>query len=397
MMSANLSPASAVIACDVSGSRQTPEFEVIEEILMPAATSVQPYRRHIIGLPLQRSLFAQAGKAATTLELPGLVSERDFPARLDDNCDLFLDRTQVAALTQALLSWFTPENLELMHKKHATVCDGLVDATDNAARVAGSSDSAARKLTDDLANRIALVITYGILSKFVPDVLLRALADAGDAEPPPFPETSAGAELIQNTFALYEACCAVNYTPQRLQREWPQVSPEAFRLVSEFCKRQTGFGPLAWDSPGYEDPNYVVRLLHSAFDEVNAEQVRQRLSFAKRPAAVRSTSDVPVRIAALRRVLGFWLDFLERETLYVRRAFYFGMIPLLRQLAAEYQREIPTVQPVDLLFLDIRELIAGTVDPAVIETRRRRYMENSEYLSLHGIDPSHLATMLGSL
>jgi hypothetical protein len=202
---------------------------------------------------------------------------------------------------------------------------------------------------------------------------------------------------MQNTFALYEACCALNYTPQQLQREWPQVSPEVFRLVGEFCKRQTGFGPLAWDSPGYEDPNYVVRLLHSAFDEVNAEQVRRRLSFAKRPAAARSTSDVPASIAALRRVLGFWLDFLERETWYVRRAFYFGMIPLLKQLAAEYHREIFTIQLVDLLFLEIGELIAGTVDPAVIQTRRHRYIENSEYLSLHAIDPSHLTTMLGSL
>jgi hypothetical protein len=398
MMSANLSPASAVIACDVSGSKQTPEFEVREEILMPAATSVQPYRRHIIGLPLQRSLFAQAGKAATTLELPGLVSERDFPARLDENGDLFLDRSKVAALTKALPSWFTPDTLELMRTTHAAACDALVDATENAVRAATSLNGAsARKLSEDLANRVALVLAYGVLSKFVPDILLRALADAGDAEPPPFPETSAGAELMQNTFALYEACCALNYTPQRLQREWPQVSPGVFRLVGEFCKRQTGFGPLAWDSPGYEDPNYVLRLLHSAFDDVNAEQVHRRLSFAKRPAAPRSTSDVPARIAALRRVLGFWLDFLERETWYVRRAFYFGMIPLLRQLAAEYQREIPTVQPVDLLFLDIRELIVGTIDPAVIETRRRRYMENTEYLSLHGIDPSHLTTMLGSL
>ena len=229
-------------------------------------------------------------------------------------------------------------------------------------------------------NKMALVLAYGILSKFVPDVLLRALADAGDVEPPPFPEKSAGAELMQNTFALYEACCALNYTPQRLQREWPRVSPEVFHLVSEFCNRQTGFGPLAWDSPGYEDPNYVVRLLHSAFDEVDAEQVRRRLSFAKRPAVARSTSDVPAKIAALRRVLGFWLDFLERETWYVRRAFYVGMVPLLQQLAAGYRQKIPAFQLADLLFLDIRELVAGIADPAMIHTRRHRYMENTELL-----------------
>jgi hypothetical protein len=372
------------------------EVTGIGNIASASTGSGQPYRRHIIGLPLQRSLFGQAARAATTIGLPGLASELDFPARLDENGDLFLDRSKVAALTKALPSWFTPETLELMHTRHAAACDALVDATENAGRVAVSLDGAARKLLKDLANRMALVLVYGILSKFVPDVLWRALADAGDVEPPPFPETSAGAELMQNTFALYQACCVLNYPPGRLQREWPRVSPEVFQLVRQFCNRQTGFGPLAWDSPGYEDPHYVVRLLHSAFDEVNAEQIRERLSFAKRPVVTGSAIDVPTKIAALRRLLGFWLDFLERETWYVRRAFYVGMIPLLRQLAAGYREEIPAFQPADVLFLDIREVIAGTVDSAVIHTRRHRYMENSEYLSLHGIESSRLARMLGS-
>lgn len=363
-----------------------------------AATPVQPYRRHIVGLPLQRSLFGLAAEAATTIGLPGLSSERDFPARLDENGDLFLDRSQIATLTKALPSWFTPETLELMHTTHATACAALVDASENAASVAASLDGAStRKLSEDLANRMALVLAYGILSKFVPDILLRALADAGDLDPPPFPGKSAGAELMQNTFALSQACGVLDCSPRRLQRDWPRVSPEVFRLVSEFCHRQTGFGPLAWDSPGYEEPNYVVRLLHSVFHEVDAEQVRQRASFANQPATTQSALEMPKRTAALRRVLGFWLDFLERETWYVRRAFYVGMMPLLRRLTAEYRRQIPTCQLTDLLFLDIRELIAGTFDPAVIEARRHHYWENGEYMSLHSINPNRLATMLGSL
>jgi hypothetical protein len=166
--------------------------------------------------------------------------------------------------------------------------------------------------------------------------------------------------------------------------------------VGEFCNRRTGFGPLAWDSPGYEDPNYVVRLLHSAFNEVDTEQVRRRLSFVRRPAAPQSADGVSTKVAALRRVLGFWLDFLERETWYARRAFYVGMIPLLRQLAVGYRQKIPKFQLADLLFLDIRELVAGIADPAVIQTRRYSYTENTEYLSLHGVDSSRLATMLGN-
>jgi hypothetical protein len=367
--------------------------------MAPAAEkSAQPYRRHIVGLPLQRSLFGEAARAAPTIGLPALMSELDFPARLDENGHLFLDRSKVAALTKALLSWFTPATLNLMRRTHAAACDLLLDVTENAARAAAALDAAScRKLSEDLANRMALVLAYGVLSKFVPDVLLRALVDAGDVEPPPFPKTSAGADLVQNTFALYEACCAFNYTPQRLQHEWPRVLPEVFSLVGEFCKRQTGFGPLAWDSPGYENPSYVVRLLHSAFDKISVERIRGRLSFAKRSVVAGSLSCVPERIAALRDVLGFWLDFLERETWYVRRAFYFGMIPVLKRLATECRRENPNLQLADLLFLEVGELIAGAVDPAVIQKRRHRYMENSEYLSLHGIAPGHLTTMLESL
>jgi hypothetical protein len=371
------------------------EVTGISTIASASTGSAQPYRRHIIGLPLQRSLFGLTARAATTIGLPGLSSESNFPARLDENGDLFLDRSQVTALTKALPSSFTPEALELMHTKHAAACDALVDATENAARAAVSLNSNDSDLFEDLANKMALLLAYGILSKFVPDVLLRALADAGDVESPPFPERSAGAELMQDTFALCQTCCALNYDPQRLQQEWPRVSPEVFQLVSEFCQRQTGFGPLAWDSPGYEDPSYVVQLLHSVFHEVDAEQVRQRFSFSKRTALVQSTSKATNKIVALRRLLGLWLDFLERETWYVRRAFYVGMVPILRQLAARYRQKIPVLQPAGLLFLDLREVTAGTFDPAVIQTRRHRYLENTDFWSLRGVNPSRLATMLG--
>jgi len=370
--------------------------ETVGNTAQAAERSAQPYRRHIVGLPLQRSLFRLTAQAATTIGLPGLSSELDFPARLNENGDLFLDRSQVATLTQALRAWFTPEILELMPTRHAAACEALVDASENSMRLVASGEDAATKLSEDLANRMALVLAYGILSKFVPDVLLRALAETGDIEPPPFPEKSAGAELMQDTFALYQACCALKYPPERLEREWPRVSPEVFRLVSEFCNRQTGFGPLAWDAPGYEDPNYVVRLLRSAFKEVDVEQVGRRLSMARSPAVARSTAGEPAKIAALRRALEFWLDFLERETWYVRRAFYVGMIPLLKQLAAGYRQKNPAFQLADLLFLDIRELAAGIADPDVIHARRHLYMENTEYLSLHGVGPSRLATMLGS-
>jgi len=358
--------------------------------------STQPYRRHIIGLPLQRSLFNQAARAATTIGFPSLSSERDFPARLDENGDLFLDRSKVASLTDGLTGWLTPKNLGVMHQTHAAACAALIKASEDAATGSGRTGTEATTSCEDLANRLSLVLAYGILAKFVPDILLRALAGAGDVEPPPFPEKSAGAELMQDTFALYQACSARGYPPERLRQEWPRVSAEVLQLVKEFCNRQTGFGPLAWDSPGYEDPAYVVRLLHSAFHEVDPEQVSHRLGSAKKSSSILSRSEVPAQIAALREVLGYWLTFLEWETWYVRRAFYRGMVPLLQDLAARFREKISGLQPADLLFLEIAELTGETPDPAMIESRRDCYLANTHYLSLHGVEQNRLTLMIGN-
>src|ERR1044071_5824764 len=111
------------------------ESSLVGSTAQTTARSPQPYRRHIVGLPLQRSLFDLTAQAATTIGLPNLASEFDFPARLDENGDLFLDRSKVATLTKSLRSWFTPETLEHMYTMHAAACDALMDASEHAARV----------------------------------------------------------------------------------------------------------------------------------------------------------------------------------------------------------------------------------------------------------------------
>ena len=283
-----------------------------------------------------------------------------------------------------------------MRATHAAACDGLVNASENAVLVTASRDGVARKLSEDLANRMALVLAYGVLSKFVPDVLLRALADAGDVEPTPFPEKSAGAELMQDTFALYQACCALDYTPQRLQQEWPRVSSEVFQLVREFCYRQTGFGRLAWDSPGYEDPDYVIRLLHSAFDEVDAEQLRRRLSFAKRPAV----TPVPYRWATENRC--------AQACAWVLAGFSgTGDMVCAPRVLCRHDSAPPAtgggISPENA-----RVSTSGSVIPRHWRTHygNRRSSGDSHapstlhdkyrYLSLHGVDPSRLATIMGA-
>ena len=72
------------------------------------------------------------------------------------------------------------------------------------------------------------------------------------------------------------------------------------------------------------------------------------------------------------------------------------LLPLLQQLAASYRRKIPGLRPADLLFLDIRELATEIADPAMMYMRRDRYMKRTEYLSVRGVNPSRLATMMSN-
>jgi len=91
-------------------------------------------------------------------------------------------------------------------------------------------------------------------------------------------------------------------------------------------------------------------------------------------------------------MLAFWLEFLERETWYVRRAFYVGIVPLLRRLAADYQGRL--LRPEDLLFLEIQELTGHGGEPAVVHVRRQRYLADPVYLTRQGIEPGRLTAIL---
>jgi hypothetical protein len=181
------------------------------------------------------------------------------------------------------------------------------------------------------------------------------------------------------------------YTSERLMAEWPAVSPSVAAVVRNFCASQAGFGPLAWDAPGYEEPQYVIRILRTAFAGSDPDEMRPWR--AHQPSLSARASGAP-QTTALRRVLAFWLDFLERETWYVRRAFYVGMLPLLRRLTAGYQRRFCGFRLEDLLFLEIQELTAGSGDPEIINARRRCYLADTAYLTHHGIEPGRLTAIL---
>ena len=351
-----------------------------------------PYRRHLVGLPLQRSLFSQIDRAPEAIRLTGVLAEDRFKVWLDDDGDLFLDRSDVELLGAALAERLTPAFLAEMRRSLASSCSAVLEAAERARTRAPHADEAqARALLGDLGAQLAALIPFGILSKFVPDVLYGALASTGDDAAPPFPLESPGAALTKAVAALHIDLGASGFSPERLLAEWPDVPPEVADLAHAFCGTHVGFGPLPWEAPGYEEPRYVFGVLQATFVDDDPADVLRRLAqpTPSPPSAHGRSHDA----AVLRSTLAAWLEFLENETWYVRRAFFVGVLPLLRRLAPAYRRGDSAPAPEDLLFLELRELTSAA-DLASARARRARYLARTDYLSKHGIMAARLTTML---
>src|SRR5262249_41848381 len=261
---------------------------------------MEPYRRRLLTLPLQRSLFREIGRAGEFLGLTDVLPAGCSWVWLDDQGDLFLDRCSVELLAAALPARLTPERLGAMEQAHRAACASLLQVTEKAACCAAElDDSAARALLSELGYRVAELIPYGILSKFVPDLLFETLVATGDEGRCPFPSRSAGAELSDAVVALHLRCLELGYTAERLEAEWPTVSPPIAAAVRNFCAHQTGFGPLAWEAPGYEEPWYVFRVMRAAFANADRDELRQRYlqchALATRAADDRAAARFPDR------------------------------------------------------------------------------------------------------
>ncbi len=353
---------------------------------------MKPYRRRLIGLPLQRSLFRGISRAPATIGLPGVLPDDRLGAWLDDEGNLYLDTTDVERLTAALAARATPAFFEAMEIGLAAACDAVITSTERSRSRATSADEAeARALLSEVGERVTTLLPYGILSKFVPDALYRLLQATGDSDAPPFPTRSPGTELTLAAASLCRSCHARGYSPERLRTEWPLVPPEVATMVEEFCDDHTGFGPLACEAPGYEDPRYVIGILEGMLADDDPAALLRRLA----PSARIPSVEIPwAETSPLRRLLAAWLTFLDRETWYVRRAFYLGLLPMLHRLLPAYRRTDPGFLPEDLLFLTLDELIAPPAEPRVAATRRARYLADAEYFAKYGITADRLRTIM---
>ena len=365
---------------------------------------MNPFRRHLVGLPLQRSVFTNIDRAPTLVDLTGVLPDDRLGAWLNDAGDLFLDVAHVGQLASAIPDRISPAWLHHMACSLESACRGVGLTTELCRTRARDADaSEARQLIADLGASVRTLVPFAILSKFVPDALYRAAASSGDASVPALPHDSPGTMLTRESFALFEACGACGFPPDRLLAEWPAVPADIGDRVRTFCEGHAGFGPLQWEAPGFEDPRYVFTVLQAVFAESDGEQVRHRLRGGaprRAPAeATPSPSGHGARWPAstmktLRRVTVMWMEFLERETWYVRRAFHVGFLPLVHRLATEFAMWDVDMTADDVLFLGLDELTAQRPDLALARSRRETYLANSGYLAEHGIVSDRLATMM---
>jgi hypothetical protein len=363
--------------------------------------SGQPYRRRLIGLPIQRSSFAEIHRAGHLLGLDDALRDGRFDARLDDAGDLYISRSQAATLANALATRLTPDTADRLERSHRAVCDGLTQDTERAAEASSSCAPAdARALLASLGSRTGQVIQLGLLARFVPDAILGALRAAGDRDPPPYPSRSAGTELSAALARLLADCSDRGWAADELAAAWPRVDREVATLVRAFCRRHTGFGPLPWESPGYERPAYALARLRSTFQGIAPSQVTVRTAALQDGHAERdATASGQAPAGPIRRLLAFWLEFLERETWLVRRAFHRGMAPLLRVVVAEARSRGVSLEPAHVLFLDLEVVAGGPIQPAQVRDaldRMRRYLADESYLRMHEVSPARLAEVLAA-
>lgn len=164
-------------------------------------------------------------------------------------------------------------------------------------------------------------------------------------------------------------------------RSWPEVSSEVSELVNRFADAHTGYGPLAWEAPGFDDPAVVVGALETI--------VTSRDNALSLPAVIDRREPSDVDTLAIYRLLESWLLLLEMGILSLRRAFYTIIVPLAGLMAKRL-----SVSTTDIAFMSFEELLGEAPSPSDIQRRRATYRGAKEYLTTNGIDPKRIERLM---
>jgi hypothetical protein len=234
---------------------------------------------------------------------------------------------------------------------------------------------------------------FAVMTKFVPDALLERWRRLGGTGPPPAPEPSPGRRLAEALVELGRRCLAAGCRPHDVASGWPDVPEAVGRAVHAFCRAHTGFGPPAWEAPGYESPAFVVHAMAAVEAEASVPagiRGASRTAASSQPPMTATPPVDPDGREAVERALVAWLEYFDLEVWYLRRAFHVAVVPALRALAETLDRR----RPDDLLFATMGELLEARVDPSILAARRRAYEADHDYLQRNGVQAGRLRDLM---
>lgn len=293
-------------------------------------------------------------------------------AHMSSNGDLVVDHSAVEALRRDFRDKLQGDYLgSLQQRLDATLSDARAISSD------GKHSSDPLDALADVGMVLRNVVTLVILGKFLTGELLEEIhRRVGDA-PIPFPSPSPGSTLAMDLGELAIACADAGYSPPRLASEWPDVGVEVKKHVLRFADDHVGFGPLAWEAPGYDDPSFVVAAMTSV------------VGGSSRSLITQTVEPVGQSIKGLHDALASWMMLLEFGIVFVRGAFYRVVVPAAIELGSRGD-----VSATSVPFMTFAELHTGAPSTAEIARRRQAYMTNTRYLKKGSIDPDRVDRLM---
>jgi phosphohistidine swiveling domain-containing protein len=314
----------------------------------------------------------------TAADLVGLADSYPggrFPAHLDGDGSLQVDPEAVDTMQRAFPRRPDLSFLVAVDDERERRCRTLMALVAGAERVARGSPDRILDSIGGLLAAVARVMPYPVLTKVVPDLLLTAIDDPGL----PLPDhPSPGAMLTGNLRRLASWCAGRGRTAADLVDGWPPPDPEVVAAVHRFCREHAGFGPVAWEAPGFDSVRHVLRVMTTIDPGPPATD---------RPSP-RADDFVPgerAPVTTAREAAVRWVEYMDLQIWYVRHAFHNGIVPLLAALGT-----CLGVEPWRLLFVARQEFTPRLPDPAEIDRRIGTYMARADYLAANQVDLARL-------
>ncbi|CAN5397599.1 MAG: PEP-utilizing enzyme [Acidimicrobiia bacterium] len=327
-------------------------------------------------------MFDELWTAAQVIGLADSFPDGRFPAGIDPAGDLHIDPDGIAAMQRAFPTRPDPAFLARLERTRAERCRGLLDQVAAAEDAAGAGDAGAlAAAVTRLLEAVAMVMPYPVLTKIVPGLLLAAMAEDGDTEPPLPEHPSPGTRLTRGLGRLASWCASRGHPPATLLDGWPPPDPEVVEAVRSFCRDHAGFGPVAWEAPGFDSPQHALRAM-ATFDPGDTPP--------SPPGPVDFAPSHGDQAVTLRAVAVRWVEYLDLQIWYVRHAFYRGLVPLLSRLG-----EALGVAPWRLLFVERAEFAAAIPPADEIDRRIVTYLGRADYLAAAGVDLPRLHAIFG--